>query len=260
MNWQNIPADLKVVRRAIIPKHPDWVISSFDYSKIEPRLLAYFASKKGDDTLADYLRQGIDPYRAVIGPMYGKKPEELTEREYKDGKILFLSLVYGAGKRSVIAAFGVTPGEAKKRIDNFHSTWPIVRRLNDDIVRVCNRRGYVRTPWGRPLRLEQYGEHKMLNKLVQGSAAHMLKRSLIRVDEWLESQDLASHMILNVHDEIDFDGPADEVAYLHEHIPALMSEELIAPVVPILVDHEVSPSNWSEKLDFNDWRDSAEGE
>jgi DNA polymerase-1 len=256
VNWQNIPADLKVVRRAIVPKG-DGVISSFDYSKIEPRLLAYFASKKGDDTLADYLRRGVDPYRAVIGPVYGKRHDELTEREYKDGKILFLSLVYGAGVRSVTAAFGVSKPEAKERINQFHSAWPIVRRLQDDVVRVCNRRGYIRTPWGRPLRLEQFGEHKMLNKLVQGSAAHMLKRSLIRVDRWLETQDLASHMILNVHDEIDFDGPADEVAHLHEHVPALMVEELIAPVVPILVDHEVSPTNWAEKLDYDEWKESV---
>lgn len=190
--------------------------------------------------------------------MYGKKPDELTEREYKDGKILFLSLIYGAGKRSVKAAFGVNDAEAKRMIDSFHSAWPIVRRLQDDVVRVANRRGYIKTPWGRPLRLEQYGEHKMLNKLVQGSAAHMLKRSLIRVNDWLESEpDLRSHMILNVHDEIDFDGPADEVAYLHEHVPALMVEEIVAPVVPILVDHEVSPRNWAEKLDFNEWKESA---
>jgi DNA polymerase I len=246
------------VRRAIVPKHEGWVISSYDYSKIEPRLLAYFASKKGDDTLADYLRRGIDPYRAVIGPVYSKRPDELTEREYKDGKILFLSLVYGAGARSVIAAFGVSRDEAKSRIKQFHTAWPIVRRLQDDVVSVCNRRGYIRTPWGRPLRLEQYGEHKMLNKLIQGSAAHMLKRSLIRIDDWLESQDdLQSQMVLNVHDEIDFDGPADEVAHLHEHIPALMGEELIEAVVPILVDHEVSELNWAEKVDFQDWKGAS---
>jgi DNA polymerase I len=257
LNFQNIPADLKVVRRGIVPKHPGWVINSFDYSKIEPRLLAYFASKKGDDQLADYLRSGIDPYRAVVGPMYGKKPDELTEREYKDGKILFLSLVYGAGVRSVRAAFGVDAKEAKSRINDFHKAWPIVRCLQDDVVAVCNRRGYIRTPWGRPLRLEPYGEHKMLNKLVQGSAAHMLKRSLIRVNDWLESEDLVSHMILNVHDEIDFDGPADEVAHLNEHVPALMVEELIQPVVPILVDHEISVANWAEKLDFAEWKETV---
>lgn len=260
------------MRRAIVPKHEGWVISSLDYSKIEPRLLAYFASKKGDDQLADYLRRGIDPYRAVVGPVYGKKPDELTEREYKDGKILFLSLIYGAGKRSVMAGFDVDAAEAKRMIDQFHSAWPMVRRLQNDVVAVCNRRGYIKTPWGRPLRMEQFGEHKMLNKLIQGSAAHMLKRSLIRVDAWLAEGYLApvspgnkfvgrkyleSQMVLNVHDEIDFDGPADEVAYLHEHIPALMVEEKVSPVVPILVDHEVSPANWAEKLDYSEWKESV---
>lgn len=257
MNWQNLPADLKIVRRAIVPKQDGWVISSFDYSKIEPRLLAYFASKKGDDTLAQYLREGVDPYRAVVGPVYGKKPDELTEREYKDGKILFLSLIYGAGKRSVMAGFQVNATEAKRMIDQFHAAWPIVRRLQDDVVRVANRRGHIKTPWGRPLRLEQYGEHKMLNKLVQGSAAHMLKRSLIRMEDWFAEVQPETQYILNVHDEIVFDGPASEVELLHENIPALMREELIVPVVPILVDHEVSPVNWAEKLDYIEWKEQV---
>jgi DNA polymerase I len=259
VNWQNLPEGLKVVRRGIVPKHGDWVISTFDYSKIEPRLLAYFASKKGDDTLADYLRKGIDPYRAVVGPVYGKAHDELTDREYKDGKILFLSLIYGGGVRTIREQFGIDQRAAKSMIGQFHTAWPIVRFLQDDVVRVAKRRGHISTPWGRPLHLEEFGEHKLLNKLVQGSAAHMLKRSIIRVDEWLETAGLQSHLTLNVHDELDFDGPAAEVPILNEHVPALMVEELITPVVPILVDHEVSPRNWAEKFDYNEWRQDASG-
>jgi DNA polymerase-1 len=256
VNWQNIPADLKVVRRAIIPKDDGGAISSFDYSKIEPRLLAYFASKKGDDTLAGYLRSGRDPYKAVVSEMYGKAEHELTEREYKDGKILFLSLIYGGGVKTVMEQFGIPRAEAKARINRFHDAWPIVRYLQDDVVRLANKRGFIKSPWGRPFHLEEFGEHKLLNKLVQGSAAHMLKRSLIRIDRWFKSQDLASHMILNVHDEVDTDGPEDEVEYLHEHIPRLMVEDNIAAIVPILVDHEVSPHNWGDKLDYYDWKET----
>jgi DNA polymerase-1 len=257
VNWQNLPEGLKVVRRAIIPKDDEWVISTFDYSKIEPRLLAFFASKKGDDKLADYLRRGVDPYRAVVGPVYGKTPDELTDREYKDGKILFLSLIYGGGIRTIQAQFGVEKPKAKAMIGQFHDAWPIVRRLQDDVVRVANKRGHIKTPWGRPLHLEEFGEHKLLNKLVQGSAAHMLKRSLIRTHAWLEAHpEVRSHMILNVHDEIDFDGPADEVELLHNTIPALMREELVTPVVPVLVDHEISPLNWAEKFDYEEWKET----
>jgi DNA polymerase-1 len=237
-----------------VPKHEGWVLSDFDFSKIEPRLLAYFASKKGDDTLASYLRAGRDPYRAVVSEMYQKREDELTDREYKDGKILFLSLIYGAGVRSVREQFGFDQREAKSRIKQFHAAWPIVRELQDDVVRIANKRGYIRTPWGRRLHMEEYGEHKLLNKLIQGSAAHMLKRGLIRTRDWLAEAELQSQMILTIHDSIDFDGPADEVPTLHEYVPALMAAEpLITEVVPVLVEHEVSAANWSEKLPYDEW-------
>jgi len=238
-----------------VPKHPGWVISDMDFSKIEPRLLAYFASKKGDDTLAGYLRAGRDPYRAVIADTYGKREDELTDREYKDGKILFLSLIYGGGVKTIREQFGLEQKEAKRRINQFHDAWPIVRELQDDLVRVANRRGFIRTPWGRHLHLEEFGEHKLLNKLVQGSAAHALKRALIRVDRWLvENPDLQSHMVLTIHDSIDFDGPASEVKFLHENVPGLMTDEpLIQAVVPLLVEHEISPHNWAEHLPYEEW-------
>jgi len=122
-------------------------------------------------------------------------------------------------------------------------------------VRVANKRGYIKTPWGRHLHLEEYGEHRMLNKLIQGSAAHALKRALIRVDRWLvENPDLQSHMVLTIHDSIDFDGPASEVKFLHENVPGLMTDEpLIQAVVPLLVEHEISPHNWAEHLPYEEW-------
>lgn len=255
MNFQNIPDGLKVVRRAVVPKHEGWVISDFDFSKIEPRLLAYFASKKGDDTLAGYLRDGRDPYKAIVSDMYGKSEDELTDKEYKEGKILFLSLVYGAGVRSIRAAFGLDQKAAKARINMFHRAWPIVRELQDDVVSIANRRGYIRTPWGRRLHMESFGEHKLLNKLVQGSAAHALKRALIRTDDWLQESGLESHMVLTIHDSIDFDGPACEVDVLHANVPRLMTDEpLISVVVPILVEHEVSVANWADKIPYDEWR------
>jgi DNA polymerase-1 len=256
VNFQNLPEGLTVVRRAIVPKHDGWVLSDFDFSKIEPRLLAYFASKRGDDTLASYLRAGRDPYKAVVSEMYGKREGELTDREYKDGKILFLSLIYGAGVRSVRAAFGLDHKEAKARINLFHKAWPVVRELQDDVVATANKRGYIRTPWGRRLHLEEFGEHKLLNKLIQGSAAHMLKRGLIRTRDWMHESGVESQMILTIHDSIDFDGPADEVALLNQHVPHLMSDEpIITAVVPVLVEHEVSPLYWSAKLPYDEWKE-----
>lgn len=258
MNWQNIPVELEVVRRAIVPKHPGWVISDFDYSKIEPRLFAYFAARSGDDTLAGYLRAGRDPYKAIVSDMYKKSEDDLTVKEYQEGKVMFLSLLYGAGVRSIRAAFGLDQKAAKARINMFHSAWPIVREMQDGVVSTARKRGYIKTPWGRHLHLEEFGEHKLLNKLIQGSAAHALKRALIRTDNWLQQAELESHMILTIHDSIDFDGPASEVGILHDHVPSLMADEpLIHPVVPILVEHEVSPVNWAEHLTYEEWSANA---
>jgi DNA polymerase-1 len=258
VNWQNLPADSDVVRRAVVPKHPGWVLSDFDFGKIEPRLLAYFASKRGDDQLAGYIRAGRDPYKAVVSQMYAVSEAELTEAQYKRGKILFLSLMYGGGVRTIQEQFGIPQKEARALVKQFHDAWPIVRELQDDIVRVAQKRGYVRTPWGRHLHLPEFGEHRMLNTLIQGSAAHLLKRGLIRVSRFLKANpDLQSHMILTIHDSIDFDGPADEVEFLHLNVPGLMGgEPLIAEVVPILVEHEVSPRYWSEKFPYDEWKES----
>jgi len=250
----NIPASLVVVRRAFIPKHPGWVISDFDLSKIEPRLLAYFASKKGDDTLAGYIRAGRDPYKAVVSRMYGKEESDLTDAEYKRGKILFLSLMYGGGVNTIQDQFGVPRSEARALVKQFHDAWPIVRGLQDDIVGVARQRGYVRTPWGRRLHLPEYGEHRMLNTLIQGSAAHLLKRSLIRVHHLLQESACESHTILTIHDSVMLDGPAAEVTLLHDRIPDLFREPVIEERVPILVDHAVSPLNWAEQIDYDEWR------
>lgn len=260
MNWQNIPTGLEVVRRAVVPKQEGWALNSFDYSKIEPRLLAYFASKKGDDTLASYLRQGRDPYRAVVAGIYGKAEHELTEKEYKSGKILFLSLMYGGGVRTVEAQHGVGRNEAKAMIKKFHTAWPIVRELQDDVVRIANRRGYIKTPWGRRLHLEEFGEHKLLNKLIQGSAAHLLKLSLVRVHDHLKANpERRSHLVLTIHDELVLDGPLAETRWLHETIPPLMDDPIISAVVPILVDHDISPTHWAERIDYDDWASMEAG-
>ena len=250
MNFQNIPRGLDVVKRAFVPKLG--AFSYFDYKQIEPRLLAYFLAKIGDTQLADAL-QTLDPYTAIVAHLYGKAPEDLTDEERQTGKILFLSLMYGGGGRTVMNQFGVTYPEAKRQIKQFHDAWPGVRRLQNLCAGQAERRGYIKTPWGRHLHPEPHGEHKLLNKLIQGSAADLMKAALLEVDQWQRDMlGMQSHMVSVVHDEIQFDGPASELWLLHDHVPVLMCEDdditaEIGEVVPILVDHEVSLTNWAEK-------------
>jgi DNA polymerase-1 len=253
VNFQNIPRDDKVVKAAFVPR-PGNVFHFFDFQKIEPCLLAYFAAKKGDPVLAERIRAGIDPYVAILSSIYG---EDITEAQRQEGKILFLSLMYGGGINTVSEQFGLTRVEAKALIKKFHDGLPIVRVLQNGVVATANSRGYIRTPWGRHLHMEEYGEHKLLNKLIQGSAAHLMKRALIEVDRALTGLD--TRMISVVHDEIILDGPHGEADRVHELVPELMTTRAcegtdITEYVPITVDHEVAVASMADKRDFHDYK------
>jgi DNA polymerase-1 len=261
MNFQNIPRDDKVVKRAFVPREGN-VFHMLDYKQIEPRLLAYFAAKKGDQTLAQRIRDGLDPYTAILRSIYG---ENITDEQRQEGKILFLSLMYGGGVRTVKAQFGLNEAEAKAMIRNFHKQLPIVRKLQDGVVATASQRGYIRTPWGRPLHLEEYGEHKLLNKLIQGSAAHLMKRAMIRVDRVIGatggdvSWGVGGLMGLSVvHDEIILESTHAASEWVHETIPPLMTVESagqdICDIIPIQVDHEVAVASMADKRDYEEYR------
>lgn len=270
MNYQNIPRGLDVVKRAFIPKLG--ALSYFDFKQIEPRLLAYFLAQVGDTRLAEKLQEGLDPYTAIVAHLYGKEPDELTDSERQTGKILFLSLMYGGGGRTVMKQFDVSYPEAKRMIKQFHDAWPGVRRLQDLCAQRAQQRGYIKTPWGRHLHPEEFGEHKLLNKLIQGSAADLMKAALLEVDRGIRAvganqlhvylpdgshRPLESQMVSVVHDEIQFDGPVSEVPILHAFIPRYMCEvdpitAEIGQVIPILVDHDVSTTTWADKRPYEE--------
>lgn len=226
-------------------------LSFLDYKQIEPRLLAYFAAKVGDTDLADKINSGLDPYTAIVSGMYG---ENVTEEQRQRGKVLFLMLMYGAGVKKVQAEFGVSQTEARKMVNQFHDAWPVVRDLQDMVQRVHARRGYIVGLDGRRLHMEQYGEHKLLNKLIQGSAAGIMKQALVRVHRWLQETELESHIVSVIHDELIIDGPVGpELTALHCNVPVLMSHEQVNEIVPVVVDHEVSTTNWAEKIAYEEW-------
>lgn len=244
------------MKRAFVPKLGTF--SYFDYQKVEPRLLAYYlavAPGIKDDTLVRVFTEGkYDVYRAIVAPMFGKTPDTLEEAEYKRGKIQFLSLMYGGGATTIMEQFGLPYKEAKGVVKSFNKAWPQIGWLQESLLESHKRKGYIKTPWGRHLHMEPYGEHKLLNKLIQGSAAHLMKRALIKVDHALGSKpEIRSHMVSVIHDEIMFDGPEDELPLLHYMIPSLMGDEIIERILPLGVDHEVSLTSWADKMDYDEW-------
>lgn len=272
MNYQNIPRDLKVVKRAFVPKQG--ALSFFDYAQIEPRLTGYFAAKIGFPEFAEQLRAGVDPYTAVARLVTEK--EEVTDEERQTWKRAYLSLLYGGGVKTIQEQFAIPAAQAKAMIKTFHRNWPAVGELQDAVLRAHRRRGYIVGLDGRHLHMEQYGEHKLLNKLIQGSAAAVMSAAVVAVDEWLGQDDLAeaisgvrlrssrppkgrgtgikSHMVSVIHDELILDGPEDELPALHAHVPPLMDVyPEVSEVVPILVDHEVSVTTWADKEPYDEW-------
>jgi DNA polymerase-1 len=175
--------------------------------------------------------------------------------------------LYGAGPKAIAKKTGMEEGEARTFYRTFHKALPQIRMLSNPrprrpdvpwvpgaIEQVLAKRGYLRNPWGRHVHPVQFGEHKLLNSLIQGSAADLMKDSVLRVDEWLRTNpDVQSRMVNVIHDELMFDGPESEIELLYEAIPPLMREERLTEVVPIEVEHDVSVTSWAEKLPFEEW-------
>jgi DNA polymerase-1 len=243
-----------VVKRAFVPKRGSF--SFFDYSQIEPRLTAYFAAKIGHPEFADQIRSGEDSYTAVAKLVTGK--DEVTDDERQEWKRTYLSLLYGGGVKTIQEQFGNSPAEAKAIIKTFHRNWPAVRALQDRVIARHKRRGYIVGLDGRHLHMEEYGEHKLLNKLIQGSAAGLMKQALLNVHRCLRAAGIESRMVSVIHDELIFDGPEEEIPVLHNLVPPLMVvREDVSEIVPILVDHEVSTTTWADKTDYEEWKESA---
>lgn len=245
-----------MVRRCFVPERG--VLHFADFKQIEPRLLAYFLHKIGDSTLVDYMTSGVDPYTAIVRGIYG---ESVTEEQRYNGKRLFLSLMYGGGVRTVMEQFSVPHNEAKRMIRQFDEAWPSVRRLQQKCIEVAQERGYIRTPWGRHLHPEQGFEHKLLNKLIQGSAADLMKAALVETDRALRPYQ--TKMVSVIHDEIILDGPASEIVELHSLLSECMTvanpvAAAIASVVPIQVDHELATTSWAEKYSYEEYIENVQ--
>lgn len=248
----------------------------FDYSQIEPRLFAYFAAKGlGDPTIVQWYADGRDVYREIAAKAYGRPAETITEEERQFGKVWFLMSLYGAGPKKIGAELEIPYREARDFYLAFHDGLPQIKGLSNPrpqseramsfwtpglVERTLQRRGYLVTPWGRHLHPEQWGEHKMLNKLIQGSAADLMKAAIRRVHRWqrLNGDQMESRMVATIHDEVMLDGPTHELPTLHEIVPALMTDEpWLTDVVPLAVDHEIALTNWAEKIGYDEWREAA---
>ncbi len=271
MNWQNIPRDDKTVKRAIL--HKRGALSEFDFSQIEPRIFGYYCAKGlKDDTVVQIYKDGRDIYKEIAARTYQVPYDTVTAKQRQDaGKIGFLATIYGAGPKALKDQIRITFAEAKELYAGIHEGWPQIRLLSNPpprsgyhpdyspglIERIVEQRGFIKTPYGRHLHVEKYGGHKMLNKLIQGTAADLMKHALRKVDAYVDNTEtsfpLESRMVTSIHDSIGFDGPTSELQRLHDEIPPLMRETWLTDVIPVEVDHEVSTTSWADMIDYDEW-------
>ena len=259
-NLQQIPArhpELGPLIRSIFIPEQNHMWGSFDYSQQEPRILVHYAKLQnltGVDEIVDAYNAGDADFHQVVADMAGI--------ERKQAKTINLGLMYGMGKNKLMAELGLMKESAEKLIRQYHTKAPFVKQLMDNVSRKANDRGKIRTLLGRachfdlwqpvqfgvykPLPLEQarkeYDEplkraftYKALNKLIQGSAADMTKKSMVALYE----NGIVPH--IQIHDEVDISVESNEKA---EEIIEIM-ESAVELKVPNKVDYE-SGANWGE--------------
>lgn len=154
-------------------------------------------------------------------------------------------MVYGGGRPTIVRQLGVSWKEAGSLLSKYHEARPGVRVLNEIILDVLHSRGYIKTIAGRHLHPQD--DHKALNALLQGSAAELMKQSLVKVHEALYTLAFDSHLISSVHDELQIDAVESEIVDVVRIVPGLMGHDEVETVLPVEVDIEISRTNWADK-------------
>ena len=257
-NLQNIPVRSergRELRKAFIPREPDsrgeWVLMAADYSQIELRILAHLS---GDEHLKRAFEEGQDVHAATASRIFGVMPELITREMRSQAKVINFGLLYGMGASRVARETGLSLAESRKFIERYFASFPTIRAWMDGVLEGARKTGYVETLLGRRRRigdvnsqnsrLRAFAENAAINTPVQGSAADVIKKAMIELEERLEGSELAGRMLLQVHDELVLEVPRGEVEATREVVRAAMEEACVLDV-PLEVDFGEG-GNWLE--------------
>jgi DNA polymerase-1 len=250
-NMQNVPIRTALGReiRGCFDAEPGNVLLSADYSQIELRVLAHIA---GEPVLKEIFVRGEDVHTATASKVFQTAPEYLDLGQRSKAKMVNYGIVYGLSDFGLADRLGIPREEAKEIIDTYLERFPAVRAFIEETIQSAREKGHVTTLWGRRRQIPELkarnwqvrtlGERLAVNTVIQGTAADVMKLALVRVDAAL--RDSAVRPILTVHDELLFEGPADEVDAVRE----LIRREMCAVWEhdpPLAVDIGVGPT-WME--------------
>jgi len=250
-NLQNIPirtAEGRRIRSAFVAPAGHRILSA-DYSQVELRIMAHLSD---DPRLLEAFAQGEDVHRATAGEVFGLTPIEVSGEQRRAAKAINFGLIYGMSAFGLAKQIGVDRTAAQAYMDRYFARYPGVARYMEETRASARDKGYVETVFGRRLWLpeirssnagrRQGAERAAINAPMQGTAADLIKRAMLAVQDWLDQQKLRSLLILQVHDELVLEVPEAELATVRDALPKLMGG--VAQLkVPLLVEVGVG-ANW----------------
>lgn len=253
-NLQNIPIRLeegRKIRKVFVPSEPGWYILAADYSQIELRVLAHISDDEG---LKEAFLHDMDIHTKTAMDVFGVKADEVDANMRRSAKAVNFGIVYGISDYGLSQNLNITRKEAARFIDQYFDAFSGVRRYMDDIVRDAKRDGYVKTLLERRrylpeinasnFNLRSFAERTAMNTPIQGTAADIIKLAMVHMDAALAGKKLKSRMLLQVHDELVFEVPEDELELMKKLVPETM-ENALKLSVPLKA--EVSYGmNWYE--------------
>lgn len=255
-NLQNIPIRLeegRKIRQAFIPSEKDWLIFAADYSQIELRVLAHIAN---DQAMIEAFRSDLDIHTKTAMDVFHVEKDEVTSNMRRQAKAVNFGIVYGISDYGLSQSLGITRKEAGEFIEKYLKSFPGVQEYMHESIFEANQKGYVNTLLNRRryipeitsknFNIRSFAERTAMNTPIQGSAADIIKLAMINMAERIEQENLKTKMLLQVHDELIFEAPPEEIEILMKIVPEEM-ERAIELNVPLKVDYSYGPTWFDAK-------------
>lgn len=253
-NLQNIPVRLeegRKIRQAFVPSEKGWHIVAADYSQIELRVLAHIS---GDEKLKEAFLHDMDIHTKTAMDVFGVSPEQVDANMRRSAKAVNFGIVYGISDYGLSQNLNITRKEAAQFIEQYFAVFQGVKQYMEDIVKLARQDGYVKTMLERRrylkdihasnFNLRSFAERTAMNTPIQGTAADIIKLAMVQMDARMREAGLKSRMLLQVHDELVFEVPDEEMETMLKLVPEVM-ESAIELCVPLRADVN-SGENWYE--------------
>lgn len=255
-NLQNIPIRLeegRKIRQAFVPSKEGWVMFAADYSQIELRVLAHIAD---DENLKEAFLNDMDVHTKTAMDVFHVEKEEVTSNMRRQAKAVNFGIVYGISDYGLSQSLNITRKEAGEFIDRYLNSFEGVKEYMDESIRdakehgfvktLLNRRRYIPEINSRNFNLRGFAERTAMNTPIQGSAADIIKKAMIDMAFQLKEKNLQAKLLLQVHDELIFEAPEEEIKELEKLVPEVM-ENAVKLNVPLKVDYAYGPSWYDAK-------------